>query len=180
MSITFDKLVLEIAKASEKAFQKLFENGERYYYCALITTGEAFSPFISAWSWEALQRETDKLTNPEESKYIKWSYADSPYMCFGEEYFKNVDKLFDKLPHIDSFLGDNKPEKWEQQYDFRLKAMEQALKQVDSMGIFSKNQPRKDVYINVEVMPPDETNTKRALRLNQKEDITMWLEEAAE
>lgn len=174
--ITIDMLVSEIAKAAKKAFVELFKNGEKYYYCVLVTTGEAFSPFISAWSWEALDRETSKLPNDEETEFIKWSYADSPYMCFGEEHFKKVKELFNNLPSIDNLKG----KEWEEQFNFRLNAMELAMKQVDFEGIFSLNQLRKDVYINVEIMPPDKTNTERALRLNKAEDIIKWLEEMAE
>ena len=36
------------------------------------------------------------------------------------------------------------------------------------------------MLVNAEVMPPDYTNTIRALRLNKKEDIRIWLREAAE
>jgi len=154
----------------------LFENKERYYYCTLITTGGGFSPFLSAWSWEALKRESKKLANHEDVDFIKWSYADSPYMCYGEEHFRKVDKLFANLPSVYS-LPD---EEWKAQFDFRLIAMELAMKRVDLENIFELNQPRKDVYINVEIMPPDSTNTERALRLNKAEDIAKWLEEMAE
>ena len=34
--------------------------------------------------------------------------------------------------------------------------------------------------INVEVVPPDHTNTERAIRLNPPEAITQWLADAAE
>lgn len=175
--ITIDMLASEIAEATRKAFTKLFENGEKYYFCVLVTTGEACSPFISAWSLEALDREINKLPDMDNYKDIKWSYADSPYICFGEEYFKKVDMLFNQLPAMDCFSDEHK---WMEQYDFRLKAMELALKQVDSEGVFALNQPRKNVYINVEVMPPDKTNTERALRLNKAEHITEWLNEMAE
>ena len=53
-----NKLILlaeEIANAAEKSFLSLFENKETYYYCVLVTTGEALPPFISAWSFEALE-----------------------------------------------------------------------------------------------------------------------------
>ena len=176
-TVTINMLASEIAKAAKEAFLKLFENEEKYYYCTLITTGEAHSPFVSAWSLEALERETSKLTNRDGVQFIKWSYADSPYMCFGTEYFSKVDILFNQLPVMDYLLDEKE---WMKRYNFRLKAMELALKQVDSEGIFALNQPRRDVYINVEVMPPDQTNTERALRLNRVEDIAAWLEEAAE
>jgi hypothetical protein len=34
--------------------------------------------------------------------------------------------------------------------------------------------------INVEVMPPDSSNTVRAIRLNPPEAVKEWLKEAAE
>lgn len=37
-----------IFEAAKKAFLKLFENGEHYYYCVLLTTGEALPPCIAA------------------------------------------------------------------------------------------------------------------------------------
>jgi len=37
-----------IFEAAEKAFRKLFENREHYYYCVLLTTGEALPSCISA------------------------------------------------------------------------------------------------------------------------------------
>jgi hypothetical protein len=42
------------------------------------------------------------------------------------------------------------------------------------------NQLRNNIYIHVEVMPPDESNTMRALRLNKRENILDWLHEASE
>ena len=98
--ITLDMLASEIAIAAKKAFIELFKNKERYYYCCLITNGEGFSPFVSAWSWEALKRESEKLANHENAELIKWSYADSPYMCYGEEHFQKVDTLFKNLQSI--------------------------------------------------------------------------------
>ncbi|MFF2015102.1 DUF4303 domain-containing protein [Paenibacillus sp. NPDC058177] len=93
------ELVAEIAGAARASFCTLFENGERYYYCTLFTTGEGHAPNISAWSWEALEREA--VRQGEESgtpgstiaELIKWSYADSPYCCFRDEDFAKV-----KLP----------------------------------------------------------------------------------
>ncbi|CAK7065445.1 MAG: hypothetical protein MESAZ_01852 [Saezia sanguinis] len=53
-------LTAEIVKAAGKAFRELFENGESYYYCTLITTGEALAPTVSAWTWEALAHHAAK------------------------------------------------------------------------------------------------------------------------
>jgi len=167
-------LVDEIARATEKSFLNLFQNKEIYYYCALVTTGEAVAPVISAWSWEALENVAKKYSK-EDADSIKWSYADSPYWNFGCENFETVRKLFNErlLDYTDEI-------KWFKEIDFRIEAMVLALEKLDKKEIFSLNQPRSKVYVNVEVMPPDETNTIRALRLNKRENILDWLNEAAE
>ncbi|MGA3674601.1 DUF4303 domain-containing protein [Lysinibacillus agricola] len=167
-------LVDEIARATEKSFLNLFQNKEIYYYCALVTTGEAVAPVISAWSWEALENVAKKYSK-EDADLIKWSYADSPYWNFGCENFETVRKLFNErlLDYTDEI-------KWFKEIDFRLEAMVLAMEKLDKKEIFSLNQPRSKVYVNVEVMPPDETNTIRALRLNKRGNILDWLNEAAE
>ncbi|MBQ5560883.1 MAG: DUF4303 domain-containing protein, partial [Lachnospiraceae bacterium] len=50
----------------------------------------------------------------------------------------------------------------------------------DAKGIFGRGKQRLDIVINAEFMPPDYTNTERALRLNPKEALYEWLEEIAE
>lgn len=167
-------LVDEIARATEKSFLNLFQNKEIYYYCALVTTGEAVAPVISAWSWEALENVAKKYSKGD-ADLIKWSYADSPYWNFGCENFETVRKLFNErlLDYTDEI-------KWFKEIDFRLEAMVLALEKLDKKEIFALNQPRSKVYVNVEVVPPDETNTIRALRLNKRRNILDWLNEAAE
>ena len=81
MNKEIEILIAAITKAARMAFQKLFSNGEHFYYCALLTTGEGFAPVISAWSWEALARVT-QLNSETYAQSIKWSYADSPYYAF--------------------------------------------------------------------------------------------------
>jgi len=101
-----EALAAEIAGAARTAFRTLFENGERYYYCTLITTGEGHAPSISAWSWEVLEREAarqgDESDKPVSTiaELIKWPYADSPYCCYGDENFDNVKQLFMERPSI--------------------------------------------------------------------------------
>ncbi|MDM5248704.1 DUF4303 domain-containing protein [Lysinibacillus sp. G4S2] len=167
-------LVDEIALATEITFVNLFQNKETYYYCALVTTGEAVAPVISAWSWEALENVAKKYSK-EDAELIKWSYADSPYCNFGCENFETERKLFNErlLDYTDEI-------KWFKEVDFRLEAMVLAMEKIDKKEIFSLNQPRSKVYVNVEVIPPDETNTIRALRLNKRGNILAWLNEAAE
>ncbi len=181
MEDTIEILTFEIAEAAKKSFIRLFENGESYYYCTLVTTGDGVAPVLSAWSWEALEREANKQKqeNPKDyAEIIKWSYADSPYHIFGEENFENVRKMFSKRPSLNPF---NQNE-WNEELNMRLKAMELAMKKIDNDGIFALNQQRDEVCVMVEIMPPDETNTERALRLNKPESkaIKKWLIEAAE
>jgi hypothetical protein len=175
MTTDIEILSAAIVKATKTAFIELFKNNEKYYYCVLLTTGEGLSPIISAWSWEALKIATINKSE-EYAKIIKWSYADSPYYNFGYEYFDEVREIFKKRPNIDNIEG----KLWEDEFELRLKSMELALKQIDNEGLFELNQQRNEIYINVELMPPDYTNTDRALRLNKKENIANWLLEAAE
>lgn len=172
-----NKLVLlaeKIATAAEKSFLSLFENNESYYYCVLVTTGEALCPFISAWSLEALEAFSN-IKSHEDANLSKWFYGNSPYVNFGEENFEIVRQLFSER-ELDL---DNETEYFKE-IDFRLEAMVLAMEMMDRRGVFSLNQLRSEVYINVEVVPPDSSNTIRALRLNKKEDILDWLNEAAE
>lgn len=171
LEIEKEQLIKSIEQASERVFRELFANREHFYYCVLLTTGEGLPPCISAWSWEALER-VGMIHGLDYAKDVKWSYADSPYYAFGDNYFENVKRLFYDRENIHKLD--------EEEFEFRLQAMEEAMKRLDAKGIFALNQPRNKVYINVELMPPDSSNTKRALRLNQKGNITDWLEEASE
>ena len=163
-----------IFEAAKKAFLKLFENGEHYYYCVLLTTGEAHPPCIAAWSVEALERLVKEESIPEEEiPYYKYSFADSPYSAFGyDEYFQQVVQLFEQR---DSLMDYNNEEQWNEEYDLRLAAMVYAMKKLDIVGIFALNQPREQVYINVELIPPDDTDIERALYFNKAENIEEWL-----
>jgi hypothetical protein len=58
--------------------------------------------------------------------------------------------------------------------------MEAAMAQLDREGLFGTGRARLDVVINVEVMPPDWTNTVRAKRLNPPGALHEWLDEVAE
>ncbi|AJW69370.1 DUF4303 domain-containing protein [Paenibacillus polymyxa] len=44
-------MAAEIANVARTSFRTLFENGQRYYYCTLFTTGEGHAPSISASSF---------------------------------------------------------------------------------------------------------------------------------
>jgi len=168
MNSEYKELQVAIEIATETAVKELFNStNENFYYCCLITSGEAHSPILSAWSVEALE---EIFKNDPEAGALKWSYADSPYCFFGETHFTPVQQLFLSRPSLDS----SKTE-----FHTRITAMENALKELDSKGLFGKGTNRNKIYINVEVVPPDYTNTERARRLNPPAAIKLWLQEAA-
>ena len=177
MNLKVDRELVEILKiATGKAFASLFNNyDEKFYYCSLITDGEGNCPLISAWSEEALARVLLSEENPEEAELeLKWSYADSPYCLYGEEYFTEANEFFNR--RTEALCGD---EDWEDEFEIRINSMEQAMAELDAEGLFCIRSDRSNIVINAEVMPPDVGNTERALRLNPRKALDKWLEEAA-
>lgn len=171
-------LTAAITDAARLAFKSLFRNHqERFYYCTLVTTDSAYSPYISAMSWDALERLAAAEENPDEAReMLKWSYADSPYCIYGEEYFSEVVEQFHQLPDIHQLERVS----FHKECEERLECMEAAMKQLDSEGLFGVGQAREQVVVLAEVMPPDYTNTERARRLNPHKALIDWLNEAAE
>lgn len=166
-----------IARAAGSAFTELFESvDEDFYYCTLTTTGEGLRPAATAWSWQALDRAAAAGDQPEhERQLLKWSYADSPYSLIGEEYLAPLAELFARRPQprdLDGALAEA---------DYRVGAMEEAMQQLVDDGTFGAGQARRNVLVLVEVMPPDSSNTERAVRLNPAGPLLeAWLDEAAE
>lgn len=151
---------------------------DHFYYCSLITTGEALRPYLTAWSTEALDeavRKGDGSANLRQD--LKWSHNDTPFYCYGDKYFDDVGRLFAALPDSGTF---STWEEWEPEYTFRLSVMEEAMARLDRTGLFGNGLRRAGIVINVEVMPPDNSNRARALRLNPSEALTDWLKEAGE
>lgn len=173
------ELSYAIESAARNAFLSLFSfHLGDYYYCSLITTGEAHAPIVSAWSWQALDsavRNTQRSS--EEAHLLKWSYSDSPFFRYGWEYFAQVREVFDERPRINALMTDVE---WEKEYNFRLSAIENAMATLDAEGIFGTGDRRDRVVILVEVVPPDRTNVDRAIRLNPLAALREWLAEAAE
>ena len=171
-------LSAELEIAAEKAINNLFSNGENFYYCSLITTGEGLSPCLTAWSYEALDRERKIMGDDQEDILMfKWSYADSPYFNFGSEYFLKVKEIIENRPQLNFEMT---TKQWLAEFDIRINSMEKALYQLDLKGLFGRGISRKNIVINAEVMPPDEGNTIRAKRLNPAEALTNWLVEIGE
>ena len=167
-----------IESATRMAIKDLFAQypDHHFYYVALITSGEANPPALTAWSKEALD---DAVKNGLGASWdLKWSYGESPFFCFGEHCFQHVKDLFLKRPDMNSLVWVEGA--FQAEYELRLRAMETAMSRLDQQGLFGTGEDRLKIAVNVEVMPPDYTNTERAKRLNPPEAIRTWLKEEAE
>lgn len=169
-----------IALASQRAFGKLFGDvDESFYYVALVTTGEGLAPCIAAWSREALERAVAGSGDPAQAReWFKWSWADSPYLAFGDEFFDDVRSLFAERGCIAELDMD---EEREAEFECRLASMEEALCRLDATRLFGSGERRSQIIVMAEVSPPDHSNTGRAVRLNPGGDLlNEWLRECAE
>ncbi|GAA2666021.1 DUF4303 domain-containing protein [Actinosynnema pretiosum subsp. pretiosum] len=127
---------------------------EDWYYVTLTTSGEGERLALTAWSEQALARVGDEG--------LRWSYADSPYCAWGEEWLAGV-----RFPRGDP--------------DAVLEVAVEALAVLDAEGAFGTGAQRASLLLAAEVMPPDHTNTARVLRLNRPSVVLeRWLAEAAE
>jgi hypothetical protein len=176
---TEDELTNAIADATRRAVADLFrEHPEQFYYLSLITTGKAHPPVLTAWSHEALEAAVAGASDVADARHgLKWSYGESPYFCYGDTYFDEVRRLFGQRPQLSPAVT---ADEWTAEYELRLRAMERALARLDAEGAFGTGAARLRIVINTEVMPPDFTNTQRALRLNPPDCLQIWLEEIAE
>lgn len=123
-----------IADAIRRAVADLFaaHPDDHFYYCSLITTGEAHAPALSAWSYEALQAYGQREGLEEaELLDVKWSYADSPFFFFGEAHLAEVRRLFDAQPLANT----------DAEYQARLEAMEKAVARLDGEGLIPRRVP---------------------------------------
>lgn len=171
-----DDLVQAIADATRSAVAALYERnpGHHFYYVSLITSGEAHSPTLTAWSHEALAAAV--ASRPDDvnaAMELKWSYADSPFFGWGEEFFYVVRSLVDA--RCTEMVRDFAAE-----FELRLRLLEKAVRKLDEEGLFSRRAERAAIVVNVEVMPPDAGNVQRARRLNPPAALVDWLAEAAE
>lgn len=163
-----EELVEAFVKAAGNAFFSLKENyKEQFYYYAFIFD-EGMHPYISAWSYEALDKSiSDNKITDEEKSWWKWDYSDSPYVVYGyDEFFNEVNELLDKRA---SELSDD--ELYDMEWDMRVNSMEEAMIRLDQSGLFGINDDRKRVVINVEIAPPDCSEYNRALRLNPESSL---------
>lgn len=174
-----EELEVEVLDATRSAALALFRafQEERFYFFALVTTGEAHAPVLTAWSFEALDASAAQCSGePSAKSELKWSCADSPYYGYGEQFFEEVGRLFAQFEPMDP----SDVASWSRAYETKMSAMERALARLDQEGLFGTGEARNRIVINVECMPPDHSNRDRALRLNPKEALNDWLVEAAE
>jgi hypothetical protein len=174
MPPTESELADAVYRAARAAFLDLFRDhpGHRFYYCTLVSTGEAYGPALSAWSVQALAAESARQGC--EPLDIKWSYADSPFCCYGEQHLEPVRPLFEARGEIFDLPDDE----GDAEFDLRLRAMETAMARLDAEGVFGRGADRHSVVVTVEV-PSEPGNDERTRRLNPPRALTDWLVEAA-
>ena len=186
---SMDELKIAIKEAVKNAVKELFKINENFYYLVLTTSGEAHPPTLSAGSSEGLERTVKKYVEeygydphePDLALSLKWSFADTPYDCFGyEEYFrdKDIERLFYLRPSVDDCIsGKITQEEWDNEYDLRLKAMILALKELDEENVFERKEKRKHLFLNV---APEYLNLREfAQILNEGEALKEVIEDNA-
>jgi len=167
-----------IARATRAAYEQLRQDhGGDFYYFVLSTTWDGTPPAVAAWSKESLSTAVQMHEDKQDAEWgLKWSYADSPYFCFGDEHFEDVRRLFALRPDMRLLSGEER----DRELNFRVDAMVEAMKSLDQAGLFGTSNDRNRIFINVEVNPPDSTNTLRAELLNPLEARKTWIVEMAE
>lgn len=158
-----------VHRAARAALLDLFREhpDHRFYYCTLVTSGKGYGPALSAWSAEALAAESERQGCAPLD--LKWSYADSPFCCYGEAHLEPVRPLFDARGDLFDLPDDAADAEFEQ----RLRAMETAVARLDAEGVFGTGADRHRVVATVEV-PSEDGNDERPLRLNPPEAPADW------
>ena len=160
-----EELVEALVTAARAAFLSLKETTQEHFYFYVFVFDEGMHPYISAWSYEALEKSIkEQQITDEDKSWWKWDSADSPYAVYGyDEFFGEVGTL---LAQRASKLSDD--ELYETEWGVRIELMEEAMKRLDTSGLFGTGKERECVVINVEQAPPDGDGAEydRALRLN--------------
>ncbi|MCI8478624.1 MAG: DUF4303 domain-containing protein [Oscillospiraceae bacterium] len=158
-----EALIEALVKAARAAFLSLKETTKEHFYYYVFVFDEGLHPYISAWSYEALEKSiVEQQLTEEEKSWWKWDCSDSPYAVYGyDEFFPEVSELLDKRASIvsdDALYGI--------EWEVRVNSLEEAMRRLDGAGLFGTEEERKNVVINVELAPPDGSEYDRALRLN--------------
>ena len=158
-----------IADATRAAVTELrARHDEQFYAFALLTTGEAFPPYLAACSTESTAHTGER-----------WSFPDSPYAVWGyEEHFGEVVRAFGARGEIFD-LSDEGAQLAE--YATRLASMEEALRLLDLEGFFGEGEARLRVLLVVGTLPPDLDDAGAVRRLNPPGPLRdEWLRDAQE
>ncbi|MDE7363546.1 MAG: DUF4303 domain-containing protein [Ruminococcus sp.] len=172
-----EQLVCLLENATESTFKALLEKNEKFYYFSLLID-EGASPYVSAWSYEALENLFSELKSDDETEKLmyKWAICDSTYVGYEHDlYFNAVDEFLQK-----NDIWELSDDDFYSEFDVRLNSMEEALRRLDKKGLFGTGDDRKKIVITAEVVPPDYTNTARVQRLNPDDIIQEWLEFCSE
>ena len=156
------ELAAVLAQAVRHALQELPGQTFEHLCClALATSGEALRPYLCL-----------SLHGEEQ-----WDLAGSRYAVFADQYFQDIENAWD----AQGSLWDMPPVQAEAEYLDRLATMEEALRILDAEGVFGTGAQRAGRLLLVASMPPDETDTGYARRLNPPGPLLgQWLDEAAE
>ena len=160
-----EELIEALVKAARAAFLSLKETTKEHFYFYVFVFDQGLHPYISAWSYEALEKSIiEQKISDEEKSWWKWDCADSPYAVYGyDEFFGEVSELLDRRAGALS-----KEELYGIEWFARIDSMEETMKRLDDSGLFGTGKERECVVINVEQQPPDGDGSEynRALRLN--------------
>ena len=160
-----EELIEALVNAARAAFLSLKETTKEHFYFYVFVFDQGLHPYISAWSYEALEKSIiEQKISDEEKSWWKWACADSPYAVYGyDEFFGEVSELLDRRAGALS-----KEELYGIEWFARIDFMEEAMKRLDDSDLFGTGKERECVVINVEQQPHDEASSEydRALRLN--------------
>ncbi|MBQ6554032.1 MAG: DUF4303 domain-containing protein [Firmicutes bacterium] len=165
-----EKLVTVLQNAFQNSINALKkEHNENFYYFGFIFD-EGMHPYISAWSYEAYEKSLKENEIDDADKdWWKWDYSDSPYVAYEHEtYFAEADEI---LNEIAAKLSED--ELYDTEWYTIMESMEEALSRLNKLNFFGTEEERKQVIINVEQVPPDETSgeRERAKRLNPQSSL---------
>ncbi|MFT4265386.1 MAG: DUF4303 domain-containing protein [Nocardioides sp.] len=158
-----------LASAAGAAIATLREqHPQRFYAVALLTSGEARAPYLSACSLEA-----DAAEGLE-----RWDLAGTPYATWGyDEHFAGVSRALAARGELSGLGGDA----FEAEYALRLASIEEALRLLDVAGLFGAGAERQGVLLIAGTVPPDATDAGFVRRLNPAGPLyEEWLRECAE